>query len=196
VDPASVVLVAARRMTPAPVGLLLLAAAVVVVISTGMNYLLSPSTNIMRDIYQRFINPGADQKKMVALQKIFIVVLGLCAFLMIFVPTALKLNISVLKYSYFAYTMYGVAITPALLAADKGETIAWGTEPTRQLSGVAGVAEQPRCIVQRMARTRTNSPSVRAELPQASTFAYQVTARGVGANRNTVVVLQSSFIRD
>jgi solute:Na+ symporter, SSS family len=117
VDPASVVLVAARRMTPAPVGLLLLAAAVVVVISTGMNYLLSPSTNIMRDIYQRFINPVADQKRMVVLQKIFIVVLGLCAFLMIFVPTALKLNISVLRYSYFAYTMYGVAITPALLAA-------------------------------------------------------------------------------
>ncbi len=117
VDPASVVLMAARSMVPAPVGLLLLAAAVVVVISTGMNYLLSPSTNIMRDIYQRFVNPNADQAKMVALQKVFIVLLGLCAFLMIFVPTAMKLKISVLKYAYFAYTMYGVAITPALLAA-------------------------------------------------------------------------------
>jgi Na+/proline symporter len=71
----------------------------------------------MRDIYQRFINPDADQRKMVALQKVFIVILGLCAFLMIFIPTALKLKISVLKYAYFAYTMYGVAITPALLAA-------------------------------------------------------------------------------
>jgi SSS family solute:Na+ symporter len=117
VDPASVVLQAARRMVPAPVGLLLLAASVVVVLSTGMNYLLSPSTNIMRDIYQRFMNPGADQTRMVALQKVFIVVLGLCAFLMIFVPTVLKLKISVLTYAYFAYTMYGVAITPALLAA-------------------------------------------------------------------------------
>ncbi len=116
-DPASVVLVAARRMVPAPVGLLLLAASVVVVISTGMNYLLSPSTNIMRDIYQRFLNPNADQRQMVALQKVFIVILGLCAFLMIFIPTALKLKISVLKYAIFAYTMYGVAITPALLAA-------------------------------------------------------------------------------
>jgi Na+/proline symporter len=36
---------------------------------------------------------------------------------MIFIPTALKLKISVLKYAYFAYTIYGVAITPALLAA-------------------------------------------------------------------------------
>jgi solute:Na+ symporter, SSS family len=116
-DPASAVLMAARHMVPAPVGLLLLAAAVVVVLSTGMNYLLSPSTNIMRDIYQRFIKPDADQNKMVALQKVFIVVLGLCAFLMIFIPTYFELNISVLKYAYFAYTMYGVAITPALFAA-------------------------------------------------------------------------------
>lgn len=116
-EPAAIVLHAARHMMPAPVGLLLLAAAVVVVLSTGMNYLLSPSTNIMRDMYQRFLNPNADQKKMVALQKVFIVVLGLCAFLLIFIPTAMHLNISVLKYAYFAYTMYGVAITPALLAA-------------------------------------------------------------------------------
>ncbi len=116
-DPASVVLQAARHMVPAPVGLLLLAAACMVVISTGMNYLLSPSTNIMRDIYQTFINPNADQKRMVALQKVFIVVLGLCAFLMIFIPTVLQSKISVLKYAFFAYTMYGVAITPALLAA-------------------------------------------------------------------------------
>jgi Na+/proline symporter len=71
----------------------------------------------MRDIYQRFLNPNADQSRMVALQKVFIVLLGLCAFLMIFVPTAMKLKISVLRYAYFAYTMYGVAITPALLAA-------------------------------------------------------------------------------
>ena len=54
---------------------------------------------------------------MAALQKIVVVVIGFLAFLAIFVPTALKSDISVLKYSYFAYTMYGVAITPALLAA-------------------------------------------------------------------------------
>jgi solute:Na+ symporter, SSS family len=117
IDPASVVLQAARQMMPAPVGLLLLAAAVVVVLSTGMNYLLSPSTNIMRDIYQRFVRPDAPQSTMVALQKVFIVVLGLVAFLLIFIPTVLDAKISVLKYAYFAYTMYGVAITPALFAA-------------------------------------------------------------------------------
>jgi Na+/proline symporter len=116
-DPRSLVLNAARHMVPAPVGILLLAAACAVVLSTGMNYLLSSSSNVIRDIYQRMIRPDADPTKMVALQKVFVVALGVCAFLMIFIPTALKLQISVLQYAYFAYTMYGVAVTPALFAA-------------------------------------------------------------------------------
>ena len=122
IDPASIVLKAAEDMASRgglilPFGLLLLGAACAVVISTGMNYLLSPTTNIMRDIYQRFLKPDADQLKMVALQKTFVVLVGVCAFLMIFIPTVLHSRISVLRYAYFAYTMYGVAITPALLAA-------------------------------------------------------------------------------
>ncbi len=110
-DGGKLVLLAARYAVPAPVGILLLAAACVVVLSTSMNYLLSPSTNIMRDVYQRFFNKDADQKKMVALQKIVVVILGLIAFFM-----ALKME-SVLQEAFFAYTIYGVAITPALIAA-------------------------------------------------------------------------------
>ena len=106
-----VVLMAARSLVPAPVGVLLLGAACAVVISTGMNYLLSPSTTIMRDIYQRFMKKDAGQKNLVALQKVFVVVIGVLAFLL---ATQLK---SVLEMSFFAYTIYGVAITPALLAA-------------------------------------------------------------------------------
>jgi Na+/proline symporter len=122
IDPAAVVLqaaedIASRGGIGLVVGMLLLGAACAVVISTGMNYLLSPTTNIMRDVYQRFIRPDANQQRMVALQKVFVVILGVCAFLMIFVPTVMHAKISVLRYSYFAYTMYGVAITPALLAA-------------------------------------------------------------------------------
>jgi SSS family solute:Na+ symporter/sodium/proline symporter len=137
IDPASVVLQAAKDIGAKGgigliVGLLLLGAACAVVISTGMNYLLSPSTNIMRDIYQRFLKPNADQAKMVALQKVFVVILGLCAFLMIFIPTVLRARISVLSYAYFAYTMYGVSITPALLAA-----LTW--KRATKLGGVASI---------------------------------------------------------
>jgi len=110
-DPASIVIQAAKSLVPPYVGILLIAAACAVVISTGMNYLLSPTTNIMRDIYQQFINPKADQRKMVAMQKIIIVAIGVVAYLLC---TKLK---SVLEMSYFAYTIYGVAITPSLLAA-------------------------------------------------------------------------------
>jgi SSS family solute:Na+ symporter len=106
-----VVLMAARSMVPAPVGVLLLGAACAVVISTGMNYLLSPSTTVMRDIYQRFIKKDTDQKSLVALQKVLVVVIGVLAFLL-----AIRLK-SVLEMSFFAYTIYGVAITPALIAA-------------------------------------------------------------------------------
>ena len=116
-DPRSLVLNAARHMVPGPVGVLLLAAACAVVLSTGMNYLLSSSSNVVRDIYQKSVNPRFDPSKMVALQKVFIVVMGLVAFLMVFVPTVLHWQISVLQYAYFAYTMYGVAVTPALFAA-------------------------------------------------------------------------------
>jgi len=116
-DPASMVLLAARYMVPVPIGVLLLAAACAVVISTGMNYLFSPSTNVVRDIYQRFIKSDVSDRQLVVIQKIVIVFLGLCAFAMIFIPTVLNKPISVLRYSYFAYTMYGVAVTPALVAA-------------------------------------------------------------------------------
>jgi SSS family solute:Na+ symporter len=116
-DPASMVLQAAKHMVPAPVGLLLLAAACAVVISTGMNYLLSPSTNVLRDIVESFAGKKLDPKRAIAFQKGVVVVLGLAAFSLIFVPTVMGKPISVLRYSYFAYTMYGVSITPALIAA-------------------------------------------------------------------------------
>jgi SSS family solute:Na+ symporter/sodium/proline symporter len=126
-----VVLMAARSLVPVPVGVLLLAAACAVVISTGMNYLLSPSTNIMRDIYQRFIKKDASQKTMIALQKVIIVLLGLIAF---FLATQLT---SVLSQALFAYTIYGVAITPTLIAA-----LAWkrATKAGGVVSIISGTA--------------------------------------------------------
>ena len=124
-DGRALVLNAARYMLPWPMGVLLLGAACAVVLSTGMNYLLSSSSNVIRDIYQGMINPHADPTRMVALQKVFIVVMGFCAFLMIFVPTLLHSQISVLQYAYFAYTLYGVAVTPALFAALSWKRATW-----------------------------------------------------------------------
>jgi Na+/proline symporter len=145
IDPASVVLQAARDIGTMGflgliVGLLLLGAACAVVLSTGMNYLLSPSSNIIRDIYQRFMKPDAEQKRAVALQKVFIVILGTCAFLMIFIPTILHSRISVLRYAYFAYTMYGVAVTPALIAA-----LAW--KRATKFGGISSIVSGALCAL-------------------------------------------------
>ncbi len=111
IDPASIVLVAAKHMVPPVIGLLLMGAASVVVLSTGMNYLLSPTTNIMRDIYQRFLKKQTTHREMVALQRIMVLILGVIAYYL-----AVKMQ-SVLNMAYFAYTIYGVSITPALIAA-------------------------------------------------------------------------------
>jgi SSS family solute:Na+ symporter len=115
-DHAAVIVQAAKRMIFMPVGVLLLGAATAVVISTGMNYLLSPTTTIVHDFYQRFRKKDVDReksedKKMVLMQKGMIIVVGFIAFLL-----AWKMR-SVLESAYFAYTVYGVAVTPAVLAA-------------------------------------------------------------------------------
>ncbi len=127
-DHAAVIVQAAKRMIPLPVGVLLLGAATAVVISTGMNYLLSPTTTLVHDIYLRFLrknsNPkNVSEKKLVLLQKGLIIILGCIAFLM-----AWKMR-SVLESAYFAYTVYGVAITPALVSA-----LAW-----KRVSKTAGM---------------------------------------------------------
>lgn len=115
-DHAAVIVQAAKRMIFLPVGVLLLGAATAVVISTGMNYLLSPTTTIMHDIYQRFrkkdrVQTGSSEKKMIWLQKFVIITVGMVAFYL-----SWKMR-SVLESAYFAYSMYGVVITPSLLAA-------------------------------------------------------------------------------
>jgi SSS family solute:Na+ symporter len=116
-EPASIFLLAAKYMVPPVVGVLLLAAAWAILLTTGCNFLLSPSTNVMRDIIQQFFRIRLSEKKQVTGQKIVILLLGLWAFSMIFIPTILNKPVSVLKSAYFAYTMYGVSITPALIAA-------------------------------------------------------------------------------
>ncbi len=92
-------------------GLLLLCASVAIITSTGNSFLLTPSTNIARDVYQRFINPNPDPARIVLVQRVAVLVLGGVAYL------ALTQFETVLAMALTAYTMVGAAITPALLAA-------------------------------------------------------------------------------
>ena len=70
-----------------------------------------PSTNLARDIYQRFLRPEASGAEIVLFQRIMIVVVGVAAYLM---ATQFE---TILQMAFTAYTMVGAGLTPALLAA-------------------------------------------------------------------------------
>jgi len=110
-----VILHTARHSTevglPLVTGLLLICAAVAIITSTGNSFLMAPSTNLTRDIFQRFIKPDANEKHVVRFQRISLVVLGVCAYLLLTQFT------TVLQMAFTAYTMVGAGLTPVLLAA-------------------------------------------------------------------------------
>ena len=96
---------------PFLVGAPLLAAAVAFIITTGDSYLLSCSTNVTHDFYVRFFDPDASQVKRLWITRGVVLALGLVAWVLgTFFP-------SVLAIQMYSYTMYGAAITPAVLAA-------------------------------------------------------------------------------
>jgi SSS family solute:Na+ symporter len=65
----TIVLYTARHGLPAALGALLLAAAVAIVLSTGNTFLLVPSTNLSRDLFQRFVRPDASERSKLLVQR-------------------------------------------------------------------------------------------------------------------------------
>ena len=101
----------ARNGVPSLVGAILVGAIFAKVISTANNYLFSPATNLVNDVYTRFINPDAPDKTVLRVSRVLIAVLGLFALLQGTVSE------SILAMSLYAYTVYSAAITPVVLAA-------------------------------------------------------------------------------
>jgi SSS family solute:Na+ symporter/sodium/proline symporter len=106
----TVILYIARHGLPFLGGAILLAAAIAIVLSTGNTFLLVPSTNVSRDIYERFINPNATERQKVNLQRVFIVVFGAVGLILL---TQFQ---TVLGMALYAYSLVGASLTPALLA--------------------------------------------------------------------------------
>jgi SSS family solute:Na+ symporter/sodium/proline symporter len=105
-----IILLVAHKGLPVAVGCALITAVVAIIISTANSFLLVPATNVVRDIYQRFINPDLPDKKMIFFSRVVVVVLGIISFSLIsFFPR-------ILDAAYAAYTVYGAGITPALIA--------------------------------------------------------------------------------
>jgi len=109
--PGRVIAFAARDHLPLALGALMLTTIMAIVLSTAGSYLLAPATAIVRDIYQRFLNPGASERSLVMLLRSFVVLLGGAA---LYLST---LSDEFLSVALLAYTIYGAAITPSLIAA-------------------------------------------------------------------------------
>jgi SSS family solute:Na+ symporter/sodium/proline symporter len=107
----TVILYIARHGLPVAGGMVLLAAAVAIVFSTGNTFLLVPSTNVSRDLFQRFIRPDASERQMLLVQRLAIAGFGVLALL------AITQFDTILSMALYAYSLVGASLTPALLAA-------------------------------------------------------------------------------
>jgi Na+/proline symporter len=108
--PREIIPLTAFQGLPSLIGALLLGGVFAKVISTANNYLFSPSTNLIHDVYGRFINPLASEKRRMVMSRLIVLFLGLFALLQ-----ATRFE-SILNAAVYAYTVYGAAVTPAVMA--------------------------------------------------------------------------------
>jgi SSS family solute:Na+ symporter len=92
-------------------GALLMGAIFAKIISTANNWLFSPATNLVNDIFVRYIKPQASNKQILIVSRLMVVLLGVWS---LFQSLGTE---SVLKKALYAYTIYSAALTPVILAA-------------------------------------------------------------------------------
>ncbi len=110
-NPREIIPYTARNGLPAFIGALLMGAVFAKVISTANNYLFSPATNLISDVYVRYMNPGASNKNILFVSRFLVVGLGIWALIQGAYTT------SILEKALYAYTIYSAAITPVVMAA-------------------------------------------------------------------------------
>src|SRR5262245_11723924 len=110
-NPGRVIAYVARDHRPRAVGGLRLPTIIAVIVSTASSHLLVHATAIVRDIYQRFINPQASEKCLVWLLRGLVVFLGAAAYIIS------TFSDKFLEVALRAYTIYGAGVTPSLVAA-------------------------------------------------------------------------------
>lgn len=106
----SVLRLASEGHLPTLIGGLLLAGAVAFVITTGSSFMLSAASNIAFDLFARFGGDKAGERGTLVVQRLSVVAIALIAIALgLYFPTVLDLQM-------YSYTIYGAAITPAVLA--------------------------------------------------------------------------------
>ena len=109
-----VLIYAAHKLLPTFLGAIMMTTIVGIIISTADSYLLVPARTLMRDVYLNYINPNADEKKIVFLSRMLVLGLGIIAYI---VSLGFAKSAGFFERALYAYTIYGAAITPSLVAA-------------------------------------------------------------------------------
>jgi SSS family solute:Na+ symporter len=109
--PREILAFTALHSLPGLLGALLMGAIFAKIISTANNFLFSPATNLVNDIFVRYIAPDASNKRVLIVSRLMVVFLGIWA-----LYQALHTG-SVLQKTLYAYTIYSAALTPVILAA-------------------------------------------------------------------------------
>jgi len=109
-----ILIYAAKNYLPLPLGCLFLVTVVGIIVSTADSFLLVPATTFIKDVYLNFINPDANEKKIVFLSRMMVLLFGVIAY---FVSRAFAESTGFFAKALYAYTIYGAAITPCLIAA-------------------------------------------------------------------------------
>jgi solute:Na+ symporter, SSS family len=120
-QPYEIIPYTARHGLPALLGAILLGAIFAKVVSTASNFLFSPATNLVNDVFVRYIAPDASNKRVLIVSRLAVVLLGCWAlYQALYAP-------SILEKMLWAYTIYSAAITPVILAAFYSKRVtAWG----------------------------------------------------------------------
>jgi len=119
--PREIIPYTARHGLPALMGALLLGAVFAKVISTASNYLFSPATNLINDVFVRYMAPNASNRRVLLVSRLAVVLLGCWAFYQAVYAE------SILAMMLYAYTIYSAALTPVVLAAFYSRRVtAWG----------------------------------------------------------------------
>lgn len=120
-QPYEIIPYTARHGLPALMGALLLGAVFAKVISTASNYLFSPATNLINDVFVRYMAPDASNKRVLIVSRLVVVLLGCWALYQAIYAQ------SILEKMLWAYTIYSAALTPVVLAAFYSKRVtAWG----------------------------------------------------------------------
>ena len=109
--PREIIAWSALHGLPDWLGPVLMGAVFAKIISTANNYLFSPATNLVNDVFTRYLAPDASNRLILLVSRCMVVLLGCWA-----LYQALHTQ-SVLQKALYAYTIYSAALTPVVLAA-------------------------------------------------------------------------------